>query len=454
MRSVNLVAGEDTQCYLIELAGEAGGELANLNRWRGEVGHAPLDAAGLAELERVEFLGTSCALLGGDRRLLRHGWRRRRGPYDPRHAPDPTLGQRLPQDGGAAHRGGPAPGGLPGPVRFHGTGGMRDLVMNTSKRALRRASLTSLVLTVSLATSSNALPASTDPVAKPDPVPSTDTTGRSDPWGEDVMELFRSLPVQDGGRIKPLDSLAGLRLLTLNGKRTLKLEDETKLSSIEWLLDCLFYPEQARDYPCFRVQNSAVLTAVGMEPKEKRDWYSYRELEPFIGPLFQEASAHARIDAKQQTPVQAQTLKLATDLRSFEELVTLLDPLRASYSTHSSAQLEQVFEGMPEGTLATILSRAPELAEYSRSPERGTGERGHLPCSPVHRAGGIPGDGRAVVPAAPPEGAEDQDRWWSVLDVARPPSKPTRTWRSRWRRSPRSSAWRALRRTGPPSRAS
>lgn len=63
MRRVSLQAGADTQCYLIELAGEGGGLVSNVNRWRGEVGHAPLDAAGVEAMERIEFLGTPCPLL-------------------------------------------------------------------------------------------------------------------------------------------------------------------------------------------------------------------------------------------------------------------------------------------------------------------------------------------------------------------------------------------------------
>jgi len=63
MRIVNLAAPGPSQCYVIRLGGEAGGLDANLNRWRGEVGHEPLDAAAIAALPKVELLGQSCSLL-------------------------------------------------------------------------------------------------------------------------------------------------------------------------------------------------------------------------------------------------------------------------------------------------------------------------------------------------------------------------------------------------------
>ncbi|MGE0708578.1 MAG: hypothetical protein AB7N76_22875 [Planctomycetota bacterium] len=51
------------ECYVSALAGPAGGVEANLQRWRGQLGLEPLDAAGLAALPRVEVLGQRVAVL-------------------------------------------------------------------------------------------------------------------------------------------------------------------------------------------------------------------------------------------------------------------------------------------------------------------------------------------------------------------------------------------------------
>lgn len=65
MRVANLLAGGDprAECTLTELPGEAGGLAANVNRWRGQMGSGPLDAAAVAALPRVPFLGGQAALL-------------------------------------------------------------------------------------------------------------------------------------------------------------------------------------------------------------------------------------------------------------------------------------------------------------------------------------------------------------------------------------------------------
>ncbi|MDE2038623.1 MAG: hypothetical protein KGO96_03795 [Elusimicrobia bacterium] len=55
MRFATLLAGPVGQAYevsVIRLDGEAGGALANVNRWRGQLGLPPIDAAGLDKTTR------------------------------------------------------------------------------------------------------------------------------------------------------------------------------------------------------------------------------------------------------------------------------------------------------------------------------------------------------------------------------------------------------------------
>ena len=63
MRIINLNATPNTQCYLITMPGAAGGLLANLNRWRGEVGYADFTQADAEALPTVSVLGEEVYLL-------------------------------------------------------------------------------------------------------------------------------------------------------------------------------------------------------------------------------------------------------------------------------------------------------------------------------------------------------------------------------------------------------
>lgn len=105
---------------------------------------------------------------------------------------------------------------------------------------------------------------------------------RTEPWDGDVLQLAATLPVQDGGRVKPLSTKAGFLLLRMNGKRSVKTPDGERLGPTAWLLDSLLFPQQAAGYPVFLIQNDAVLDAIGIahEGKGKRDRYAYSDLQP------------------------------------------------------------------------------------------------------------------------------------------------------------------------------
>ncbi len=245
------------------------------------------------------------------------------------------------------------------------------------------------------------------------PAPTTRTT----PWDAEVLELFAELPVQHGGRIKPLHSFAGLKLLTFNGKRTLKLADGEKLAALPWLLDCLFYPELALTYPCFRVQSDAVLVAAGLEAKSKRAWYSYEELEPARSGLLTQASGYRSIPAKRQTSLQQQTLKLASDLLAFEDLLGSFEPIRRSYPTGTSPALVAVF-GEGEQRLDVLLERASALEQVAMSvaEDDAEGRRALQELSDSFRAGLMAG--QAGVVFLPPSIPTENNKWWNVSEAA------------------------------------
>ena len=65
MRQVNFQLKDGGECYVTVLGGAGGGTLANVNRWLGQIGKPPLDAAGLAALPRITMLGREAQLVEG-----------------------------------------------------------------------------------------------------------------------------------------------------------------------------------------------------------------------------------------------------------------------------------------------------------------------------------------------------------------------------------------------------
>jgi hypothetical protein len=63
-RNANYFAGsEDVEAYMTVLPGDAGGPLANVNRWRAQMGQSPLTLADFDQLEHVPMLGGSGVLV-------------------------------------------------------------------------------------------------------------------------------------------------------------------------------------------------------------------------------------------------------------------------------------------------------------------------------------------------------------------------------------------------------
>ena len=255
---------------------------------------------------------------------------------------------------------------------------------------------------------------------------------RSEPWGDDVLELFRTLPVQDHARVKPLDTLAGLRLFTLNGKRSLELDDLGKLGPSEWLLDVLFYPEQAKTYPSIRIQNDAILTMVGLASTKKRDWYSYVDLLPARERIKREADkVFAKGERRETLDIEDKQVRdLEIFLRRFESLLTMLDPLRIELPTNATPELRELFGDEPLVGVAGLLEKRDEFfALRQRGLDAADGN--YEACMEVLRtvteAMSMAHMSAFLFP--PPEGADaqrlrdmgysniDEEEWWSLGDV-------------------------------------
>ncbi|MBI2422105.1 MAG: cytochrome c biogenesis protein CcsA [Candidatus Hydrogenedentes bacterium] len=187
------------------------------------------------------------------------------------------------------------------------------------------------------------------------------------PWDGTSVDLFTSLIIQDGGRLKPMDTYAQFTMLRLNGKRTLRLEDE-KLKPVPWLLDCIFYPERAADYKQFIVDDSEAISAIGVAIHDKkRDRYSYNELAPGRMKMFQLAGEYSQIDAKLRDRIQQGVLNLASNVMEFEKLYHFMDFAKDRVVVTGETALAKAFpeaEGVP---VSVALVRAPAVLQDLRA---------------------------------------------------------------------------------------
>ncbi len=194
-------------------------------------------------------------------------------------------------------------------------------------------------------------------------------------WYNDTLNNAALIAIQDSGRIKPLDTFARFRLLRINGRRVHYTENRRKMSAIEWLLDCLFFPEKAKSYRVFLVQNDAVLDAIGISrlDKKKRDRYSYIELESGKRKLFELASEFSKIEEKERNIIQAQTVHLAENISLFELLIHYLKFAGFRYNVLPESTLSQVFSDKNIVCFSDVLHQSNLVVEqFNKLREKST----------------------------------------------------------------------------------
>ncbi|MFO1485773.1 MAG: cytochrome c biogenesis protein CcsA [Verrucomicrobiaceae bacterium] len=170
---------------------------------------------------------------------------------------------------------------------------------------------------------------------------------------KEVVETFAAMPVQESGRIKPLENLASYRLLRFRARRSIWLtengemggkplvdpatqkpivkegEKPVKLSATEWLLMSWFRPDIARLVPLFKVDNSSAIEELGLKAKAKRDQYTFAEIEPARQMLMEKMNTYRELPAKKQTPEQRMIVQLAANFLDYEMITGHFDFIRS-----------------------------------------------------------------------------------------------------------------------------
>jgi ABC-type transport system involved in cytochrome c biogenesis permease subunit len=191
------------------------------------------------------------------------------------------------------------------------------------------------------------------------------------PWSAETLTAAETLPIQDGGRIKPLATYAGFSMLATHGSRGMKVAGSdgkpVKLSPTAWLLDTLFRPQLAVQHPTFRLDNSAVLEAIGVKATHKRDRYSYQDIESGLEKLWELAGAYETLPPKQRQPLQQQVLDFAYTVRDYERLLGQFQFTRSGVQISNEANQEPL-------AISAVLEMAPKIREDLTKAQQ-TGEK-------------------------------------------------------------------------------
>ena len=91
---------------------------------------------------------------------------------------------------------------------------------------------------------------------------------------------YKHIPIQEEGRIKPLDSFARNQLLRFNGKTSITIHqnnEKLKLDAIDWLMPILTQDSRSLDIPIFKIENPDLVDVIKLNWREKST-YSYNEI--------------------------------------------------------------------------------------------------------------------------------------------------------------------------------
>jgi ABC-type transport system involved in cytochrome c biogenesis permease subunit len=196
------------------------------------------------------------------------------------------------------------------------------------------------------------------------------------PWSPETIVAAETMPIQDGGRIKPLSTYAGFTMLSLHGARSMKIEGkdgkEYKIKPAEWLLDALFRPQYAIEQPTFRIDNSSALEAIGVKTRGKRDRYSYSDIESGREKLGELAKSYGAIESKKRDPVQNQIVDLASNLQVYESLLGYFSFARSGVVLRGSGQ-----DGAPDkrADVSALMATSPQIrSQIEQSQAHSNGE--------------------------------------------------------------------------------
>jgi len=188
-----------------------------------------------------------------------------------------------------------------------------------------------------------------------------DSSATGPSWKQETLRAFASVPIQDGGRIKPLETYANVQLLKLNGMRRCKTPDGKSIDGMVWFLDVLFYPSTARTYKSFLIESADVMAMLALQSEKERDRFSYDELFPSRQTLFELAGQFAAIPDESRSPAQRQTINLAHNVHDFEQLMHYFDFARESFPVGESELMARTFDGKSAVKWSEVLRAAPSL---------------------------------------------------------------------------------------------
>lgn len=197
------------------------------------------------------------------------------------------------------------------------------------------------------------------------------------------LSAFNRIPVLEGGRVKPLDTVARTSLLIIRGKQQVwipeanpkppsgfakvldmfgfKMPSGTMLSADRWLADVLFNPAVADTYPVFAVDNPELLGMLG-KPRGDKSYCSFADLRTFLPKIEEERRLVDNADSKDRNPFQTAIVNLFNSLMLYQQLK---NSVHDEGATEHAAEIREFASAMAERNASLKPGAEPLPKELS-----------------------------------------------------------------------------------------
>ena len=156
------------------------------------------------------------------------------------------------------------------------------------------------------------------------------------------------IPLQDEGRIKPLDTFARNHLLAFYGKRSIK---ELDMGATDWIINLILNPENGRDQKIFNIRNPEVASSLFLDWTNEHK-YSFNQITPGLSEQSSMLEMIDQKDASDRTVFEKQLYEISRNILRFEEISYLkalkfIPPSDNSESGEWLSPFDFILKGIP-----------------------------------------------------------------------------------------------------------
>ena len=156
------------------------------------------------------------------------------------------------------------------------------------------------------------------------------------------------IPLQDEGRIKPLDTFARNHLLAFYSKRSIK---ELDMGATDWIINLILDPENGRDQKIFNIRNPEVASSLFLDWTNEHK-YSFNQITPGLSEQSSMLEMIDQKDASDRTVYEKQLYEISRNILRFEEISYLkalkfIPPSNNSESGEWLSPFDFILKGIP-----------------------------------------------------------------------------------------------------------